>query len=229
MKFGKLCEEACVELENQARIPPFPYKRLKKQLNKAEDAQDGRQEFARVLEVEMKMVDKAWKQAARSVIKSACAPRMSAALAHIGLGRLPVAAAPALAEWASLARIGLRKIKKKYNKRLGARFGPLKQEASSFAFVASSERTEIQALAGTVVGSPVTASSSVSSASASTADGSGAAAEPQSSSQPTPTPRRDAKRPKSSPRRRLDPSEIECPVCMETLFEPVAPQCGHAM
>ena len=38
MKFGKLCEEACVELESQTKVPAFPYKALKKQLKKAEDA-----------------------------------------------------------------------------------------------------------------------------------------------------------------------------------------------
>ena len=34
MKFAKLCEEACVELESQTKVPAFPYKALKKQLKK---------------------------------------------------------------------------------------------------------------------------------------------------------------------------------------------------
>ena len=111
------------------------------------------QHFTRALSTTVKSVDGAWQRAVRSVLKGVNAPRMSAVLSHIGVKRQPKAAAPALAEWASIARTGLRKIKKKYNKRLGAKFGPLDQEpdVNGFAFVASSERTEIQALASSVV------------------------------------------------------------------------------
>lgn len=221
MKFGKLCEEACVELEQKTKVPAFPYKRLKKQLKKAEDAPDGRQAFAHALDVEVKLVDNAWKQAVRSVIKSALAPRMSHALAKVGLERRPVSAAPTLAEWASIARTGLRKIKKKYNKRLGARFGRLEQDSeagSSFAFVASSERTEIQALASTVGGG----SSGVLEARP-RSDGEASCEEGDGGVMRMPMP---SETPQTRP---FDPAELECPVCMETLSEPVAPECGHAM
>lgn len=246
MKFGKLCEEACVELKAKAQIPAFPYKHLKKQLKKAEKADDGQQAFANSLDVEVKLVDKAWTQAVRSVLKSALEPRISMAMAKVGLKRRPVSAAPALAEWASIARTGLRKITKKYNKRLGARFGRLAAEEKNFAFVASSERTEIQALASTVQ-----QEDGGQGANDGEGQGQGQGAGPDGEEEdddgdatssafkrmrkPSQTPtRRDPERRGDSStqamrRPRLDPEDLECPVCMEPLVNPVAPGCGHPM
>ena len=203
MKFGKLCEETCARLQTQNQIPSFPYKSLKKCLKQAESEANGHLVFCDTLWNEIHAVDKAWQRAVRSVLKSKCSPRISVMLSHMGVARWPVAAAPALAEWASLARTGLRKIKKKYNKRLGAKFGRLEQarDFASFAFEASPERTEIQALAST--------SREVATAHSETqlwlTGGTSELADPRS----------------------FEPGQIECPVCMETLFEPVAPQCGH--
>ena len=232
MKFGKVCEEACIHLESQVGVPAFPYKMLKKKLKAASVAKsDGRQEFARVLQAEVQSVDAAWRRAVRSVLKTVCEPRVTAVLAMVGLTRRrPRATAPALAEWSALARTGLRKIKKKYNKRLGAKFGPLEEvpNLSSFAFVASLERTEIEVLASAVVGDELAA----------------AEREQQSSSG------HDSSRPMMSPNGKpppgaalassgdmrlqlraaqLDRAKLECPVCMEIMFDPVAPACGHAM
>ena len=204
MKFGKLCAETCADLQTQAKVPTFPYKSLKQCLKRAENSPIGRQLFAEALSAELHAVDKIWKQAVHSVVRSASAPRKSAILAQVGLGRRPISEAPALVEWASLARTGLRKIKKKYNKNLRPKLGPLDEAKCSehFAFVASPERTEIHALANAAQGlgaSPLETSLWQT----------GGESRPVSM---------DA-----------NPTQMECPVCMETLFEPVAPACGHPM
>ena len=142
MKFGKNCEEVCETLYQTTRVPPFPYKRLKKQLKTVRDAnsKDPRLEFYRFLLREVRAVDAVWKRTARAALKAERTPLMSMAYATIGLGSR--SATPdllmSLSAWSNIARTGLRKIKKKYNKQLADSCGQLEaiecSEVEAFAF-----------------------------------------------------------------------------------------------
>lgn len=225
MKFGKQCEGACLELQELTNLPAFPYKSLKKQLKRVEESgtdDNPREAFFAQLATEVRTVDEAWKKAAQAALQAERNPRTSALLAKVGLARcrddqinaaldecaqriyathpgpspLPHAFDPAHVPLtssplagSSIARTGLRKIKKKYNKRLAARFGVAEDvlDTDTYSFVRSRERTEIESLAKMHAAG---------------------------SSQDAGTP---------------ETTHIECPVCLETLVNPVAPPCGHPM
>ena len=155
MKFGQYCEEACRELADLSNMPAFPYKSLKKRLKQVAESPaenpDPRQEFASFLTSQVQSVDEAWKRAARAVLKAERTSYATKLLAKVGVGRTPDAKlSQYLNEWASVARTGLRKIKKKYNKKLGGKYGVADESLvldTAYAFMRSRERTEIETLA----------------------------------------------------------------------------------
>jgi hypothetical protein len=113
MKFGKHCEEACSDLAGVTKMPAFPYKDLKKQLKHVEESTDPREEFFSFLINKVRNVDEAWKKAAHAALKAERSPYAAMLLATAGLGNPPDAKlSQSLDEWASVARTGLRKIKK---------------------------------------------------------------------------------------------------------------------
>jgi len=182
MKFAKHCNEVCLKLQDRTNVPMFPYRELKKQLKRSEqESEDPRVDFLTILISKLKAVDQDWERAVHAALRERTAMR-SALLSSLGMisAKDEMVRKQCLAEWAAIARTGLRKIKKKYNKKLAARCGPADEfpGIDSFAFLRSRERTEIDIFA---------ASSDSSS------------------------------------------NEYECPVCLETLTQPVAPPCGHAM
>ena len=179
MKFAKHCERVCAELSRSTKVPAFPYKELKKRLKNTRSA-DPRTEFCVFLTSRVQEVDVQWKKAVRSALRAERTTWSSGMLGLLGLRNKAdvMERQRCLAEWGGVARTGLRKIKKKYNKLLAATHGPLDNfpGVSQFAFLQSRERTEIEALA---------------------------AQESQ------------------------EAGSLDCPVCLETLVEPVAPPCGH--
>ena len=156
MKFGHTAERAFGELVSETGLPPFPYKSLKKALKShAADVRvpaDVRSSFIKLLTKETKRVDERWAAAARCVLLVTRTPRVSGAYLMItgrsSWCRDPVAAAGKLDAWAELARTGLRKIIKKYNKRLGSQCGQLAiLPGDGIRFSCGCTRTEIESLA----------------------------------------------------------------------------------
>ena len=134
MKFGRDAELAFEEF-SATGLPPFPYKQLKKTLERQTllnssprkvQSVDMRDWFASVLTKETKKLDACWVAAARTVLLAARSPRAGRINAKLH-GRSWCAdstgAACMLAGWANLACTALRKIIKKYNKQCGAMHG----------------------------------------------------------------------------------------------------------
>jgi hypothetical protein len=151
MKFCKCCEEACEPIFQATSVPAFPYRDLKKKLKRVHGSKDPRLEFYNYLLSELSAVDKVWRRAVKAVLKSKRSPIASSALSKLGLRRPPDCAhmSQSLTEWSHIARTGLRKIKKKYNKQLLERCGPLEELGSldAFSFLRSPEKTEVEVLA----------------------------------------------------------------------------------
>jgi len=147
MKFGKTYETAYDDIA--LSLPAFPYRALKKMLNAAlerEGADAHIPFFAHLTSVTRKL-DAKWRGAVRRVL---LAIQLPTTLSHALLGKRDVHVhAAALAAWAGLTREALRKILKKFNKRVAQHCtcGTVQIFSQcSLGFMASNARTQIEAL-----------------------------------------------------------------------------------
>mmetsp|Transcript_65457 Transcript_65457/g.122500 ORF Transcript_65457/g.122500 Transcript_65457/m.122500 type:complete len:322 (+) Transcript_65457:185-1150(+) len=220
MKFGKEYMNKYAAIDSTSRIPPFPYKQLKKLID------DGGGESAAVffskLREQTSIVDRAWKREAERTIFAARRLPRRASEVYLG-GQSVEEKSLVLAAWASLSREALRKILKKHSKKQlqywekqqlrehqqqknehqQARQPQISQMPQTptrqhVSFARGCLRTQIEALASSSLAFSPTAPSLSPLSAASYFDADSAA------------------------------HNLTCPVCLDVVIDPVAPiECGH--
>ena len=199
MHFGRTCEAQFLAIASD--LPPLPYRLLKKQLKAIFERRETQSVSGRTPEAVffdnlskvLRRVDAKWQLSARKCLFTVAHPKTVALMSkvmHKGVSteQDPLQRAKALLAWAALAREGVRKIIKKFNKRLAAETNVGRTDVypkCELAFMQGPICTQLESLERYSRAADYSAEHASSS--------------------------------------------LYCPVCLEPLFHPVAPPCGHAV